>query len=476
MRLLPETPDERKRIALLLGIALILRLAVAIWVSVPLISDDRDYHALGVSLAEGKGFVLDGEPTAYRTPGYPLILAALYAVFGPSTLSVTIFQAFAGTFSCLLLYLLGVRLLGRQMAFSAAAVFALFPLQIMYVPLLLTETVFTTMLLLMVAAVVEEDDVWDKPLHNIVLGLLIGLMVLVRTVAGLLPLIVFWYRFRGHGSWKRNIAALCYIAVGASLLVGPWILRNHAEFGQWTMTNNMGINFWMGNHHGASGGYSYPTVDNPLESAPNDFVRSEIGTRLALEFIRDHPLEEAYLVVKKFGLLVASDYHMALSISCRPELLDGPRGAYLFRQIPPWTFLVHQIPFAAVLLLALVGLILAPPEQNRAFFLLRAIPLYWLVVHLIYYGGARYRFPIDGLLILAAVYGWHLLRTKTYYSTRVRKYSLIMLLAAVVAAWGAEQYVVRTASPPPTSSHPAPSSSLRLDGNPSGRLQEGKIR
>ena len=49
----------------------------------PLGGDEPAYHALAVHLLKGEGFVTEsGQPTAFRTPGLPLFLCALYSVVG----------------------------------------------------------------------------------------------------------------------------------------------------------------------------------------------------------------------------------------------------------------------------------------------------------------------------------------------------------------------------------------------------------
>src|SRR3984957_10884206 len=44
------------------------------------LEDPDNYIRLARGLAEGRGFVWDGRPTAYRPPLYPLVLAPLVAV------------------------------------------------------------------------------------------------------------------------------------------------------------------------------------------------------------------------------------------------------------------------------------------------------------------------------------------------------------------------------------------------------------
>jgi hypothetical protein len=66
-------------VGLLLLLALVVRVAYVLHTPRFVLSiDGRSYSALGAGLASGHGWVLD----AYRPPGYPFYLAAIYLVVG----------------------------------------------------------------------------------------------------------------------------------------------------------------------------------------------------------------------------------------------------------------------------------------------------------------------------------------------------------------------------------------------------------
>src|ERR1700690_1738020 len=142
------TPPNRKFLFGIIVVAVLLRIGAVALFHPPLISDDRDYDAIARSLAHGDGFKLDGNPTAYRLPGYPLLLAATYAVFGDSKTPIRIIQVIADVISCLLLFSIGKKMFSEKVGLLAAAILALFPIQVLYVSHLMTETIFTTILLL----------------------------------------------------------------------------------------------------------------------------------------------------------------------------------------------------------------------------------------------------------------------------------------------------------------------------------------
>jgi hypothetical protein len=113
-------------LALVLAGSLALRLAFAVfWPGSVEWSDARGYHELALHILHDGTF-----PSAFRSPGYPAFVAAVYAVFGESQLPVLLIQSLIGTLGVWMTYLLGIEILGaerRQLALAAAALFGLSP-------------------------------------------------------------------------------------------------------------------------------------------------------------------------------------------------------------------------------------------------------------------------------------------------------------------------------------------------------------
>ncbi|MBX6316456.1 MAG: dolichyl-phosphate-mannose-protein mannosyltransferase, partial [Isosphaeraceae bacterium] len=70
-------PSDRFALAAVLALAIAARLAVMVPAAGRPLGDPDNYLPLARALAEGRGFTLDGRPTAYRPPLYPLVLAPL---------------------------------------------------------------------------------------------------------------------------------------------------------------------------------------------------------------------------------------------------------------------------------------------------------------------------------------------------------------------------------------------------------------
>ena len=114
-------PENRKLLIGILLVALALRIGSLVFFQPPLTSDDKDYDAIARSIAHGGGYALDNKPTAFRAPGYPLLLAVSYAVLGDLQTPIRMLQVIADLFSCLLVFSIGKKAFTEKVGLAAAA-------------------------------------------------------------------------------------------------------------------------------------------------------------------------------------------------------------------------------------------------------------------------------------------------------------------------------------------------------------------
>jgi 4-amino-4-deoxy-L-arabinose transferase-like glycosyltransferase len=434
-----ERPRSGTLLLCILGAALTVRIATAVLFHPPLFSDDLDYVALGKSLAHGDGYQLEGHPTAYRTPGYPLLLALSFRLFGESLVPIRAAQAAADLISCFLVFTLGRKLFSERVGLIGAGIFALFPIQILYVSIIMTETVFTTLLLLYLLLCTGDAASWKR---SIAAGIVLGAGTLVRPTILLLPAAVFAVRWMSGWKPAENLKSLGITAGAALLILSPWLMRNFTEFGRITLTSNTGVNFWIGTHSGASGSYSFPE-NSPLLAVKDEFARSDMGIRLGLEFIRAHPPEYGMILVKKWAHFFSVDYWLLLSMRYQPDFRSAPNAGTVFSRFSLADVLAIHAPFAAVLLLATFGLCFRPGDEGKGLFFLFAPCAYWLLVHLAFFGSARYRFPVVPLFMIGGAYGADILLRKAYIRTRLRDAVFCFFALLFAAGWTAERVVIR---------------------------------
>lgn len=180
---------RHSHIILLFTIAFFVRMSIALIIDTPITSDDSDYHEIGMSIANGKGFSLSDQPTALRPPGYPFFLALCYHFFVPSVIIVCCIQTIIDTITCLIFFLIAKHCFDNRIAFFATGILTLFPLHIIYIPRLLTETLFTSLFLLCIWLMVRHWNKNHAVFQILTVGIMLAVTTLVRPTAGILVFI-----------------------------------------------------------------------------------------------------------------------------------------------------------------------------------------------------------------------------------------------------------------------------------------------
>ena len=234
----------REHRSFLLGIAvlgLILRFLFLAYF--PAVTDDsRNYADLATNwLLHGiYGQTQAGQivPSDTRLPGYPALLAVIFAVFGVGSFkAVMVVQIVFDLLTCLLVADLALRAAGERAALIAFALSALCPFLANYAAAALTEALeifFTALALDCAAAALEriEQNRFALGLWA-VCGASIACCILVRPDGGILlvsfGLYLGWLGFRRGNAGRQLISifggGILIALVGLAPLV-PWTLRN----------------------------------------------------------------------------------------------------------------------------------------------------------------------------------------------------------------------------------------------------------
>ncbi|HEU4393581.1 MAG TPA: glycosyltransferase family 39 protein [Solirubrobacterales bacterium] len=196
---------------------------------------DYDNHAR--SIAAGEGFppsytAVDGGPSALRAPGYPYLLAAVYAVSGDRIAVGRLLNAILGALAVGLVYLIAKRIWGRRVGLLAALLTAVFPPLVLLSRDLLSESLFIAVELGAVLCVLEfrrSRALWWAAGA----GLLCGLGVLTRNPGPALavPVLLGVWTVRPRWSWRAAAAPALVLACIVALVL-PWTVRNAVEFGR----------------------------------------------------------------------------------------------------------------------------------------------------------------------------------------------------------------------------------------------------
>jgi len=144
---------------LLLALALAARLAAGVYwqsrIAGPFgFGDSQSYWTLGRSIARGEPYEF-GEPKGrvFRTPGYPLLLAMIFAIFGddPSVMWARVQSAFFGMLAVAAVWWLARELFDARTGVIAAAIAAFYPGAVAIGALVLSEAPFCVLMLVQLA-------------------------------------------------------------------------------------------------------------------------------------------------------------------------------------------------------------------------------------------------------------------------------------------------------------------------------------
>jgi hypothetical protein len=206
-------------LALIGLVGLVLRaLLVANGLPALVTRDSEDYFVTGYLMAEGE---FDDIPYK-RPPLYPLFLAGIITLFGPSLGAIALVQHALGLATAAMIYLLGRLAFGRAIGLAAGLLTALNGALLVAEHLVLSEALMTPLLTAAVLLLFLAVRSGRAPLF-LVGGLTLGLCALVRPAApAIVPLAIGAVLVQPRPRYRRVLGSLL-VAVGALLVAAPWL-------------------------------------------------------------------------------------------------------------------------------------------------------------------------------------------------------------------------------------------------------------
>ncbi len=399
-------------LVLILSLAFTLRL---VWVAFsdwqPMPDDDAfRYDFSARALVDGQGYIhLNGAPTAFWPPGYPLLLASVYRVFGENVAVAQLLNVVLGTATVGLVYLIGRQALGPRPALVGASIVAGFPSLIFFTAVTLSEVTFTFLALLGIyLLLVEAQSGRGRDLRLLLAaGLVLGLASLVRGQALLLPIVLIPFWLRSDIGWSRIADKLIALALGIGLIVAPWSIRNVVQMDAPVLiSTNAGVDFWIGHHEGAAGDFGTVGGDELVFSYPElDTVQREVrinaeGFRKGLTYAVTHPAQEGTLLFRKLFWLYYNDEEGL-------KWNEGHGGQpFLGNALREGLLTLSNVYYFAVLAFLLLGIPLWFSLRDPGRLLLVSLIAYWTLVHLVFFGDPRFHAPIMPVAALLAALPW----------------------------------------------------------------------
>ncbi len=415
-----DRPGGRRSAMLLLGAAVLLAAAARlvfcleiVGFHAPLRGDEIDYHALASSIAAGDGFAgAGGEATAARPPLWPLVLAGVYRLAGPSPEAGRALAIIIGTLVVPLVYAAAKGAFPKRPAVPAVAALlaAVNPTLIFMSSYLLAENL-SIVLMLLAVTVVSAGVSGERGLRSyLAAGALLGLGSLARPP--LFPVALFmaaWAVIAGAGVFRRRLARAAVLGAGLAAALAPWAVRNEARLGSPVLfTTHGGMTFYQGNNPSVRDEPSYRGGVAPLEALPGwkgvlakegEVERDREAWRLAREFVAGNLSSVPRMALWKFVRFWRFGGDMGLSGVRSGWWWDkGSRLGALASSLD--VFFLHSI---VVIPLFIAGLAFALRETRRLANL-HAIVIVHTATALFFYGSLRSRAPVEPVIAIFAAY------------------------------------------------------------------------
>jgi 4-amino-4-deoxy-L-arabinose transferase-like glycosyltransferase len=383
-------------------------------------------------------------PEVVRTPAYPMFVALVYRVFGQSQAAVALTQTALFVGICVLVYLLGRRIVRNSLALIAALVTALYPPIPYFGALVMTEVwttaLFTLAMLLAVRAWNERrlaPFVW--------LGAVLAVTTLSRPVFVLFPFMLIAVAVAARvwaltprpraAQWSAMLAAFAVVML-------PWFLYNYVNLGVFTLSpaGGIGRGLWEGSWQAEWSG----RVQNELTHIADETDDpATLDARVRAVAEREHvPVERMLEYVhqwKDIRLIWTQPVDSAERARARVRADQEYRGvaienirhdsaAHLTKRLARGVFILWagEIPFryseinrmsprviyacwatqAVLILVALYGLVVLVRAGRRVDALLLASPIVYITaVHFPLLTEARQALPAMPVVLLLATIG-----------------------------------------------------------------------
>jgi 4-amino-4-deoxy-L-arabinose transferase-like glycosyltransferase len=350
------------------------------------------------SLVEGHGFsspfAAETGPTAWYTPVYPLLVAAIFKIFGVYTPAsawvIAAVNSACAALTAVVMIAIGRETVGARAGIIAAWIWALLPYVMQWSVRWVWDTSLSALLVAMAAYATLRTARGARARDFILLGLLWAAIANTNpTLVSLLPFSVawIWWKLRPRPSAKYGAVVVMVVTVLGCV---PWMARNYVTMHYLGLRSNFGEELYLGNQEGSGG--RLVIGKHPIWNSEELKEYERVGElayiaqkrRLALEFIAGHPAEFAESTLKRVAYFWIGAG-------------DDPR-------VHPSNLIAQRTLLVTISLLGIWGCSLAVRKKVPGAWLLVSTLIFYPLIFYITHTHVRYRHPLDPILFLGAVY------------------------------------------------------------------------
>ena len=199
-----------------------------------------DYVSIAMNLADGKGYRNYPETckTLLRSPGYVILLFGIFKIFGKNLFAVQTVNLLLSIATAFIILKIAGKIVNRSAVCWLAPLFFLF-----HPAIILAETrggveslftFFVTLFMFCLYCAIESN----KPRDYIITGIVLALMLLVKSTPILFPIFILPYLiFINRKIFSSRIIYTNYMVmlIVACLIYSPWVIRNYLVSGKFVL-------------------------------------------------------------------------------------------------------------------------------------------------------------------------------------------------------------------------------------------------
>lgn len=355
--------------------------------------DSQRYLQVAANIVAGRGPIVSSADRTGVDPGYPLLLSWLTRVWDGNIEKIAAAARWLnvpiGLATVLFAAYLGRLLFSARAGLAGAAILAVQPIQVYFHALVLTEVLYT-MLLVGSLYMLARYTMGSGGVSLFLAGIGLGLASLTRSSGLFLPVlllpVVAWAGWRRvqTGRTSSALASLVTFCVCYACVLTPMTYRNYRILGTFVpVRTGAGASLLEGNGPWADGGPGMEKVQWPkYPPDANEYARDKINQKAAVEYIKQSPGRFVRLAAGKF--LRTWNVRMNLAGYKNP-LYD----------------LLAMVSTIPVYVLLAIGW-WRHRRQAIRWYLLVVPALYFSLLHMVFVGSVRYRYPaMPALMVLA---------------------------------------------------------------------------
>jgi hypothetical protein len=357
-----------------------------------------EYEILAENIVGGQGYVIPrfGHIALAFGDGnlYSFLAASVYLLVGHQPLVLAVVQAVIASLAAPVIFAIGARVFGWQVAALGAVLAALHPGLLAYTWKLHPLGLDVLLLALTILWVVRIDG---RVRSGLMPGLTLGATLMSRPTFFVAGVAALGFRWLG----RRHLAASTLAALALALMVAlPWVVRGWSVLGRPVFISSSFEDVWKGNNPSASGSSYLPSGQDVFAAASpelqarftaaTELQLNEVFTQEVVAFISQHPGDFVGLTVRKFAYFRWSSPQMGLLYP--PMWLTAYQGYAL-------------VIFGFGIVGAVTILRSGSPAERELLGVLAAISLSLAVIHALAYVEGRHRWGVEPLLLLLTARG-----------------------------------------------------------------------